>query len=61
MSASPRTDSIGAELKLQIGFIISVAGIIREVLALSKQNRVRRCILKFALDRSDVHTQPMQN
>jgi hypothetical protein len=48
-------------LKLQIGFIISVAAIIREVLALSKQNRIGRRILKFALDRGDVHTQAMQN
>jgi hypothetical protein len=48
-------------LKLQIGFIISVAGIIREVIAMSKQNRNGQYILKFALDRGDVHTQPMRN
>jgi hypothetical protein len=28
---------------------------------MSKQNRNSRYILKFALDRGDVHTQPMRN
>jgi hypothetical protein len=48
-------------LKRQSGFITFVAAIIREETARPKRNRAVRYILKFPLDRDDVHTQAMRN